>query len=199
MNKEFEEIVKLAKEIGWDTTIDEDKTENYSVFTFTLIKPYQLDFSFSVEAENNSVFSLLDNIAHYLSAYDVSEETYLRLDKQGHGKKGYPYDMEEVLKIFNYREEEIEKLVEFLTENYEGGRIMIKCNEVGICPLCESENLEYKKPVIEECGVVYPWTCECGAKGQETYNLKFSGHYAVEKDNVYIDVVEDELNTNKNK
>lgn len=76
---------------------------------------------------------------------------------------------------------------------------MIKCNEVGVCPLCESENLEYKKPVIEECGVVYPWTCECGAKGQETYNLKFSGHYAVEKDNVYIDVVEDELNTSKNK
>lgn len=119
MKKEFKQIVKLAKEMGWDTTIDEDKTENYSVFTFTLIKPYQLDFSFSVEAENNSVFSLLDNVAHYLSAYDVSEETYLRLDNQGHGKKGYPYDMEEVLKIFNYREEEIEKLVEYLTNNYE--------------------------------------------------------------------------------
>ena len=119
MKKEFEEIVKLAKEIGWDTTIDEDKTENYSVFTFTLIKPYQLDFSFSVEAENNSVFSLLDNVAHYLSAYDVSEETYLHLDEQGHGKKGYPYDIEEVLKIFKYREDEISKLVEHLTNNYE--------------------------------------------------------------------------------
>lgn len=119
MKKAFEEIVRLAKEIGWDTTTDEDKTENYSVFTFTLIKPYQLDFSFSVEAENNSVYSLLDNLAHYLSAYDVSKETYLRLDEQGHGKKGYPYDMEEVLKIFNYREEEIEKLVEYLTNNYE--------------------------------------------------------------------------------
>ena len=119
MKKEFEKIIKLAKEIGWDTTIDEDKTENYSVFTFTLIKPYQLDFSFSVEAENNSVFSLIDNVAHYLSAYDVSEETYLRLDEQGHGKKGYPYDMENVLKIFNYREDEISKLLEYLTENYE--------------------------------------------------------------------------------
>ena len=119
MKKEFEQIVKLAKEIGWDTTIDEDKIENYSLFTFTLIKPYQLNFSFSVEAENNSVFSLLDNITHYFSAYDVSEETYIRLDEQGHGKKGYPYDMEEVLKIFNYREEEIEKLVEYLTNNYE--------------------------------------------------------------------------------
>ena len=119
MKKEFKQIVKLAKEMGWDTTIDEDKTENYSVFTFTLIKPYQLDFSFSVEAENNSVFSLLDNMSYYLSAYDVSEETYLRLDEQGHGKKGYPYDMEEVLKIFKYREDEISKLVEHLTNNYE--------------------------------------------------------------------------------
>lgn len=119
MKKEFKQIVKLAKEIGWDTTIDEDKTENYSVFTFTLIKPYQLDFDFTVEAENNSMFSLLDNLAHYLSAYDVSEETYLYLDNQGHGKKGYPYDMEEVLKIFKYREDEISKLVEHLTDNYE--------------------------------------------------------------------------------
>ena len=118
MKKEFKEIVKLAKEIGWDTTVNEDKTENYSIFTFTLMKPYQLDFSFSVEAENNSVFSLLDNITHYLSAYDVSEETYLRLDEQGHGKKGYPYDMEVVLKIFKYREDEIGKLVEHLTDNY---------------------------------------------------------------------------------
>lgn len=119
MKKEFKQIVKLAKELGWNTIIDEDKTENYSVFTFTLIKPYQLDFNFSVEAENNSVYSLLDNLAHYLSNYDVSEETYLRLDKQGHGKRGYPYDMENVLKIFIYREDEIAKLVEHLTDNYE--------------------------------------------------------------------------------
>lgn len=121
MKKEFKEIVRLAKEIGWDITIDEVKAENYSVFTFELIKPYQLDFNFCVEAENNSVFSLIDNIAHYLAAYDVSEETYLRLDEHGHGKKGYPYDMEEVLKIFKYREDEISKLVEHLTNNYEEG------------------------------------------------------------------------------
>lgn len=122
MKKEFKEIVKLAKEIGWDTTIDEeyDKEyeETYSIVTFELIKPYQLDFNFTVEAENNSVYSLLDSLAHYLVAYDVSEETYLRLDEQGHGKKGYPYDMEEVLKIFKYREEEITKLLEYLTEKY---------------------------------------------------------------------------------
>lgn len=118
MKKEFEEIVRLAKELGWDTTIEEEQSENYSIFTFTLIKPYQLDFGFCVEAENNSVFSLMDNISHYYVAYDVSEETYLRLDEQGHGKKGYPYDMEEVLKIFKYREEEISKLLEHLTNNY---------------------------------------------------------------------------------
>lgn len=123
MKKEFEEIIKLAKEIGWDTTVneefDKEYEETYSIVTFELIKPYQLDFNFTVEAENNSVYSLLDNLAHYLVAYDVSEETYLRLDEQGHGKKGYPYDMEEVLKIFKYREDEISKLVEHLTKNYE--------------------------------------------------------------------------------
>jgi hypothetical protein len=53
--------------------------------------------------------------------------------------------------------------------------------------------LDYGAAVIEDVGVMYPWTCECGAKGEETYNLEFSGHYAVEKDDIYIDVVEDEL------
>lgn len=70
---------------------------------------------------------------------------------------------------------------------------MVKCNQSGICPLCGSENLDYGAAVIEDVGVMYPWTCECGAKGEETYNLEFSGHYAVEKDDIYIDVVEDEL------
>ena len=48
----------------------------------------------------------------------------------------------------------------------------------GICPCCGSENLTYGKVVDDDCGVAYPWQCDdCGAKGKETYEIDFVGHY----------------------
>jgi len=50
--------------------------------------------------------------------------------------------------------------------------------ELGVCPVCGSECLTYECMEADETGNIYPWTCDdCGAKGKETYEVTFTGHY----------------------
>ena len=50
--------------------------------------------------------------------------------------------------------------------------------EQGVCPVCGSINLEYAEAEADAIGGMYPWKCEdCGAEGNETYEVTFSGHY----------------------
>lgn len=51
----------------------------------------------------------------------------------------------------------------------------------GICPNCQSEQLSYEKPIFDDYGVKYPYTCDnCGTKGNEAYHLEFDGHYDIQ-------------------
>lgn len=46
---------------------------------------------------------------------------------------------------------------------------------MGVCPKCHSLNLTFGTKFIEECNIFYPFTCDnCGAKGQEVYDIIFS-------------------------
>lgn len=50
--------------------------------------------------------------------------------------------------------------------------------EAGICPVCESETLAYGEMRTDATGNIYPWKCNnCGAEGEETYEVTFTGHY----------------------
>ncbi len=50
--------------------------------------------------------------------------------------------------------------------------------QAGVCPCCGCTALDYGKKYKDEVGVIYPWKCpKCQAKGKETYELRFSGHY----------------------
>lgn len=61
---------------------------------------------------------------------------------------------------------------------------MLKCNEKGKCPVCGIEDLNYGTLEVDDIGVIYPWNCnECGAVGEETYELDFTGHYSIIKAN----------------
>ena len=48
---------------------------------------------------------------------------------------------------------------------------------VGICPNCHSENLDYGTSVLQDMQMGYPVECKnCGFKGKEWYDLKFTGY-----------------------
>lgn len=66
----------------------------------------------------------------------------------------------------------------------------VKSNQVGVCPICNKESLEYD---CVEMGSndfdYYPWTCkECHAQGEEWYVLKFVGHSIVDKEGNLIEI-----------
>jgi len=53
---------------------------------------------------------------------------------------------------------------------------IFKKNEAGVCPVCGNESLDYGSAEIECYDIKYPWTCECGASGDEYCDIIFSEH-----------------------
>lgn len=50
-------------------------------------------------------------------------------------------------------------------------------NELGKCPYCGSEELDYGAMEPADEMIYYPWTCShCGKQGEEWYSMKFIGH-----------------------
>ena len=66
----------------------------------------------------------------------------------------------------------------------------VKSNQVGVCPICNKESLEYG--CVEKGSFefdYYPWTCkECHAHGEEWYQLKFIGHNIEDEDGNLIEI-----------
>lgn len=67
-------------------------------------------------------------------------------------------------------------------------KIRVVSNQQGICPLCNSEDLNYGALNLEDDMVYYPCTCnKCGQDLEEWYSLQFSGF------NAGVDMVEVEV------
>lgn len=60
-------------------------------------------------------------------------------------------------------------------------KIIIKSNHNGVCPLCNSNDLDYAGIELDGDIAHYPWTCNsCKAEGAEYYYMRFSGQ------NIYL-------------
>lgn len=88
-------IIEVAEANGWSVYI-EDESEGNICFDFGKYSPAGQDFHVSAELENNEPDTLTDNLYARYSDFDVSSETYLWLDNDGHGKNGAPYDMKDL-------------------------------------------------------------------------------------------------------
>ena len=104
MDKKFEKIYEIAEREGWEVDyyyVDEQETE--VAFSFEKYSPAGRDFCFEVCVPNDKdeyviYDSVADAIYTYFEGFDVSYETYIWLDENGHGKNGAPYDMSDVYK-----------------------------------------------------------------------------------------------------
>lgn len=79
--------------ISDDIKISEDDKSAYVELSF--FSPEGQDCSLSIEKGNN-IECFCNNIYDYYDNFDVSYETYLWLDSDGHGVNGAPYDMKAV-------------------------------------------------------------------------------------------------------
>ena len=84
-----DKVIEIADQNEWSVTVD-----NNSIM-FSKYSPEGQDFNFEVEIGEN-IETLTDNISEYINNFDVSYETYLWLDSEGHGTNGAPYDMKDV-------------------------------------------------------------------------------------------------------
>lgn len=104
MNEKFEKIYEIAEREGWQVSCEyTDEKETMVSFSFEKYSPAGRDFYFEVSVPNDEdeyviYESVADAIYTYFEGFDVSYETYIWLDEEGHGKNGAPYDMSDVYK-----------------------------------------------------------------------------------------------------
>ena len=104
MDKKFEKIYEIAEREGWQADYEyTDEKETMVSFSFEKFSPAGRDFCFEVCVPNDKdeyviYDSVADAIYTYFEGFDVSYETYIWLDEEGHGKNGAPYDMSDVYK-----------------------------------------------------------------------------------------------------
>lgn len=104
MDKKFEKIYEIAEREGWQVDYCYvGKKETEIMFSFEKYSPAGRDFCFEVSVPNEEdeytlYYNVADAISTYWENFDVSYETYIWLDENGHGKNGAPYDMSDVYK-----------------------------------------------------------------------------------------------------
>lgn len=105
-----DKIINIAEENGWSVYI-EDESEDHICFDFGKYSPAGQDFHVSAELEDMEIQTLMDNLNIRYTDFDVSYETYLWLDTDGHGRNGASYDMKDVY-------EDMEACQEMIMELY---------------------------------------------------------------------------------
>lgn len=86
----MEELVEKIRVLGWSIEqIDE------TIFELGKFSPAGQDFHITIDSEGTADL-FLNNLYKTYSNFDVSYETYLWLDKEGHGQNGAPYDMRDL-------------------------------------------------------------------------------------------------------
>ena len=104
MDKKFEKIYEIAQSEGWKVDYSyTDEKETMVSFLFKKYSPDGRDFVFEICVPNDDdeytlYYNVADAITDYWEGFDVSYETYIWLDENGHGKNGAPYDMSDVYK-----------------------------------------------------------------------------------------------------
>lgn len=100
-------IEKIAEELGWTVTWDENN-DGTKFVNFSQYSPAGQDFN--VELEYKTLGEIEDKLREYYDSYDPSYEASLWLDDDGHGKNGAPYEMIDVYNDMKACEEMIDKL-----------------------------------------------------------------------------------------
>ena len=99
------------KDTEWkvSTTINESKKQvEVSLEIWTPAgRDVCLEFDFKDKTTKEQISKMFQE---YYESYDVSYETYLWLDNEGHGKNGAPYEMEKVLIDTQWVENELAEL-----------------------------------------------------------------------------------------
>lgn len=99
---QFEKLQDVAESLGWNY---QDNTEEIVLSRYT---SFGQDYSFELDSTED----LLEQVYYRWQDFDPCREAYVWLDDDGHGKRGAPYYMGDVLKDMEKIDNELEKLYE---------------------------------------------------------------------------------------
>ena len=116
LTKTTKAVVDCAEMQGWHVDVQQEKKCRTILFEFSKFTPAGQDSSFSATMKGNSLDSLVSDMEDYYEGFDMDTETYPWLDENGHGKRGAPYRMKDVLQDMEEAERMIEKLLDAITE-----------------------------------------------------------------------------------
>ncbi|MDD7461851.1 MAG: hypothetical protein PUK67_05185 [Prevotellaceae bacterium] len=106
----IQDIIKVAEQKGWKTFIKEDDKGMVNI-EFYQFSPYGQDFGFSVSGHKNKPEMLIEAMDSYYKSFDVDYEAYLWIGEDGHGKRGAPYHIKDIVKDMEAVEEMIYQLL----------------------------------------------------------------------------------------
>lgn len=114
MNRE--KITEIANSAFWQ--VSEETYENGKGLLFSKFSPAGKDFNFSIEP-SETFEELLERITEYHDSFDVDYETYIWLDKDGHGRNGAPYHIKDLVEDTEACQRMILELHNLLKEEYD--------------------------------------------------------------------------------
>ena len=112
MGKLKQYIREVVANTTWSVSFSKNKKGDLYV-CFQIYTPAGRDLCIELDLRNNdSNDAVREKLKEYYESYDVSYETYIWLDKFGHGQNGAPYELEDVLNDTKKVEELILNLYE---------------------------------------------------------------------------------------
>lgn len=117
--KLIDRITEIAEVDKWSVSVEELKDRGDMIeFTFGKYTDAGQDFSFMAEMKNGDIDTLIEYIDNYHEDYNPDEEALLWLGPDGHGMRGAPYRMTDVVKDMEQCKTFVGELLVLLVEAY---------------------------------------------------------------------------------
>ena len=92
----LKKIISIAENNGWNVNTNHFKNKCVQ-FEFSQFTPAGQDFNFCAELKENNPQILVENIKEYYENFDSDAEAYLWIGEDGHGRKGAPYHIKDIV------------------------------------------------------------------------------------------------------
>lgn len=109
--KLIEKITEIGEKKGWKVDFSENDKTHVDVY-FQRYSPAGQDFNMSIEMLDNDPNDFLENLSNYYEDFDPDGEALNWCDIKGHGIKGAPKRLKDIIIDFEYIEREINELIE---------------------------------------------------------------------------------------
>ena len=104
MKVAIEKVLEMIDQAGFSVSLECDTIFMIEGFTHS-----GGDMSAEIDSEGDA-WKFIDNLRSYAFDFDVSKETYMWLDSEGHGKNGAPYGMKDVYEDIEWWPDALEEL-----------------------------------------------------------------------------------------